>query len=226
MNLHDVAGGTVDVRRHGVPGRAAVVGVSLLLGAGVLAGCSSSPSKSASSTTTKPSAPPANTATVPKGSIPKDTTTTVPKPGIVAGAPCQKSQLSVTEASGGVSGGNSNAVFAVSNDSGTRCTLSGYPVIAVYGSLGPLAIHLTDGSVAGGSTLIQTVASLAPHGGQASFAASWNTMATNEACPDGIGAIITLPGMTAGFTLKNTFITACGGDINVSPMQPNVVTLS
>lgn len=225
MDLHDVVDRADHVRSHSALRHAAMMGVTLLLGAGVLAGCSSSPNKNANSTTTKPSAPPAGTATVPKGSIPKNTTTTLPKPGEATGAACQKDQLSVTQASSGLSGGNNVAVFAISNDSGTRCTLTGYPVLGVFGSLGPLTIHLTDGSVAGGPNLVQTVVSLAPHGGQASFGASWNSTSTTVACPAGMGAVITLPGIAAGFTLKDTFITACGGAVNVSPIQPNVVTL-
>jgi hypothetical protein len=208
--------------------RITTLAVCLLLGAAVLAGCSSSPKKgvgaSSNSGKTTTSAPPGPT--VPPGSVPVDTTTTLPQAGGASAATCKKSQLAIAQVARGITAGDDTAVYAVSNTSGTRCTLSGYPTLSVFGSLGPLTTNVTNGGVAGGSKLTQSVVSLASHGGQASFAASWNPTATaaEPSCPDGQGVVITLPGVTGGFTI-NAFITACGGDINVSPMQPNVVTV-
>jgi hypothetical protein len=213
-------------RKHRLPthlGRSGALVTCLLLGGGVLAACSSSPHKGGSSTTE--TSAPKSTATVPKGSIPQNTTTTVPKASASKGTTCTKSQLVIVEASGGFNGKYNTGVFAVTNDSGIRCSLTGYPNFGVFGSLGPLTIQQTNGSVAGAPSLVQTTVTLAPHGGQASFAATWNSTSKTEACPDGLGVTITLPGVTGSFTLKNTFVNACGGAINVSPMQPNVVSL-
>jgi Protein of unknown function (DUF4232) len=113
-------------------------------------------------------------------------------------------------------------VFAVTNSSSNRCSLSGYPQLVLVGSLGPLPIKTVEGGVAGASQLTTAVVSLAPHGGQASFATSWAFPTNGQNCPDGTGVAITLPGQSAAINVA-TDITACNGTINVSPVQPNVI---
>jgi len=220
----------------------AVIAAALLFSAGVLAGCSSSPhhpssqSKGTTSTGSSQSSVPSssvpsgkgsktqNTGTLPNGSIPSNTTTTVPLTGAAVGPTCQHSQLSVSMPSRGTYKTWDVGVFDVTNTSGSRCSLDGYPSLLIFGSLGPLANTIVQGNVAGDAQLTQGAASLSPHGGQATFAASWTYPTPGgKPCPDGTGVDVTLPGVT-GTNTVSTDITACGGTINVSPMQPNVVT--
>jgi hypothetical protein len=205
-------------RRH----KAVAACATLLLGTAVLAACSGSPSKGASGVTRTTINTTTKTTGLPEGSIPSSTTTTLPTAGTASGATCTKKQVVITVVDRGITKTSDTAVFAVTNSSSSRCSLTGYPNVVLVGTLGPLAVKTVDGSVAGATQLATTVASLAPRGGQASFAASW-TFPTNGAnCPDGTGAAITLPGVTGADNVA-TDITACGGAINVSPIQPNVI---
>jgi len=209
---------------------------SLLVGAAALAACSSSPklpssshSTSTSSTkgtngksTTGTSAPKSKV-TVPPGSTLPDTTTTVPVAGAPVGPTCTKSQLEVTQVGQQQNGTMDVGVYDVTNSSKSRCSLSGYPTLLLIGSLGPLKTNVTDGGVAGQPVLPVTAVTLSPKGGQASFFVSWTprTSPTQASCPDGNSAQVTLPSVSGTLTLT-TFITACGGNLNVSPLRPNV----
>jgi hypothetical protein len=160
--------------------------------------------------------------TVPQGSIPVNTTTTLPKAGATLGATCTYGQLAITQVSSGVYKTSDVGVFGISNVSKTRCSLTGFPTMVVFGRLGPFQGQVTQGNVAGVGTLGQGAVTLSPDGGQASFAVSWTPVSTTESCPDGTGVIITLPGITKGYTVS-TILNACGGMLNVSPVQPNVI---
>jgi hypothetical protein len=159
--------------------------------------------------------------TVPPGSVPIDTTTTLPKAEQAAGAACTHGQVNITQVSSGIYQSMDVGVFAVTNVSNTRCSLNGFPTFLVFGHDGPLPSNVTQGNVAGTSGLTQATVTLAPKG-QASFAVSWNPNSSTGNCPDGTGAIIGLPGITSTYTVQ-TIITACGGTLNVSPIQPNVI---
>ncbi len=205
-------------RRH----RRTALCATLLVSVAALSACSSSPSKhGAVASTTIPQGT-TRTTGIPKGSIPSTTTTTLPKAGAATGATCKKSQVTIAMVSRGVDKAVDVGVFAVTNTSSSRCSLTGYPQLVLSGSLGPLPVKTVDGNVAGAAQLTATLVSLAPHGGQASFATSWAYPTNGAACPDGIAVAITLPGQPTAINYA-TPITACNGAINVSPVQPNVI---
>jgi hypothetical protein len=156
--------------------------------------------------------------------LPLNTTTTVPLAAAAAGPVCKKSQLSIAQSAGTIGATAYVAGFAITNTSNTRCSLNGFPAMLIVGKLGPLATHVTNGSVAGQKAYTATTVSLAPKVGVASFLASWNPISSAAApsCPDGTGIVITLPGVTGGITAQSTVV-ACGGGVNVSPIQPNIV---
>jgi hypothetical protein len=185
-----------------------------------LSACSGGTTPHSSTTTTTHHKAPAS-GTVPLGSIPVNTTTTAPVPGASAGAACVHSQLRVAQVSSSLYKQSNIGVFAVTNSSKTRCSLNGYPTLGLFGSKGPLPSKVTDGAVVGVSALAQSLVTLAP-GGQASFALSWTSTSTTASCPVGTGAVITLPQVTGRYTVP-TIIRACGGLLNISAVQPNVV---
>jgi hypothetical protein len=188
-----------------------------MFGAGLLAACSSSPGHKAAAKSGANN----QEVGVPPGSIPKDTTTTRPQAGAAVGQVCTKAQLGIAPSAADIDGADDVAVFTITNNSSNRCSLNGYPTVLIIGSLGPLATHQTNGGVAGASKLSQQDVTLAPHGGQASIEASWSPNAGGS-CPVGETMDITLPGVTGGISVTS-FVKACGGLINVSAVQPNVV---
>lgn len=212
------------VRAHGArPSRWIVVLACGLLAATTLAACSirSQPAKQSSTSNSQGNNAKHAEATVPPGSVPLDTTTTLPKANEATGVPCTHGQVNVTQISSGISQSLDVGVFAVTNASKTRCSLDGFPTFLVFGKLGPLPSNVTQGNVAGTTGLTAATVTLAPKG-QASFAVSWNPISSTGGCPDGTGAIIGLPGVTGTYTVP-TIINACGGALNVSPIQPNVI---
>jgi hypothetical protein len=204
-----------------VPGshirRVLTFSLTVMFGAGLLAACSSSPGHKAAAN----SAANNQEAGVPPGSIPKDTTTTRPQAGAEVGAVCKKAQLGIAQSAADIHGTDDLAVYTITNNSSSRCSLNGYPALLIVGSLGPLATNVTNGGVAGASKLSQHDVTLAPHGGQASIETSWSPTAPGS-CPVGEILDITLPGVTGGISVTS-FVKACGGLINVSAVQPNVV---
>jgi hypothetical protein len=194
-----------------------------LLAATTLAACSvrSQPGKKSTTSNSQGNLGKHAEGTVPPGSVPLDTTTTIPTAGQASGPVCTHGQLDITQISSGVFQSLDVGVFAALNISKSRCSLNGFPTFLVFGTDGPLPSNITEGNVAGTTGLTQTTVTLAPKG-QASFAVSWNPNSSTASCPDGTGAIIGLPGVTGTYTV-DTIITACGGALNVSPMQPNVI---
>jgi hypothetical protein len=100
----------------------------------------------------------------------------------------------------------------------------GYPTVLILGRLGPLPTHVTDGGVAGQKAYPANQVTLAPRIGQATFLMSWmpTPSAAAPTCADGLEVDVTPPGVTGGIT-ASSIVTACGGAVNVSPMQPNVI---
>ncbi|HEX3794258.1 MAG TPA: hypothetical protein VHV57_07135 [Acidimicrobiales bacterium] len=233
--------------------RPATIAAGLLIAATALTACSgsfyhhaaasSSTTTTAPATTTSTSKPgktktPATSTTptssgvdsqgsIPAGSIPLNTTTTTEVPAAQAGPTCTKSQLSITQSGGNITATGYFAQFTIHNTSKSRCSLNGYATPLIIGKLGPLPTTPTNGSVSGQKPLAVSTVSLAPRVGTASFLMSWNPISTPAApsCPDGTEIEFTLPNVKGGITALAT-VNACGGGVNMSPIQPNVVVPS
>jgi Protein of unknown function (DUF4232) len=73
----------------------------------------------------------------------------------------------------------------------------------------------------------QAAVNLAPSGGQASFMAYWVAVPSSSQpnCPVASSANITVPGSKVPVKVTKAEFNACGGVIQVSPFQPNVISL-
>lgn len=226
--------------------RPAAIAGGLLISATALAACSGSfyhhtaalppatttsqaPKATSTTTSSGPSSTPTSSGTgstesLPQGSVPINTTTTAPLSAANAGPTCTKAQLSIAQSGGNITATGYVAQFTLTNTSSSRCSLNGYPVPIIIGALGPLATHPTNNGVSGQKAYAVSTVSLSPKGGAASFLMSWNPISSPAAssCPDGTEIEFTLPNVKGGLTAQST-VKACGGNVNLSPLQPNVV---
>ena len=153
------------------------------------------------------------------------TTTTNDRQPLPTGV-CRVGQLTAQRALAGIVVQTQTAVIAFTNTSENACTLNGAPGLTISAADGDQPTVVTEGGGAVPPELVAQEVTLEP-GGQASFFASWVSVAGpgsgDAGCSKG-DALKVAPPESNGDVRADMLITVCfGGSINVSPIQPGVI---
>jgi hypothetical protein len=138
------------------------------------------------------------------------------------GGPCKAAD--VTPAPGGstVRGNYQVMVVALENTGGRQCTMDGFPELALLGPGGDaLQATVTQGGGGVRPELTQQAVTVDP-GARASFVMAWDPV--TGSCLDVRSFEITLPGDSKAAKLESSVSVCGGGTVNVSPIQPGVVS--
>jgi hypothetical protein len=194
--------------------------VMVLCLAGILtAGCSTTTTSPTTSTTTSTSTSTSTSTTTtlpPTTSTPTSSTTTTTEAG--PAAVCSPNQVKVVALQGSGAAGTIYSPIGLENTSTTACSLDGRPEVSLIGSMqgakaGPLS---TTVQTTGSESVFSIAASSVtlPPGGAASagFLVQSSDVPTDgeQTCPVVGSLSIGLPGVSATFSVAETF-TACGG---------------
>jgi hypothetical protein len=144
-------------------------------------------------------------------------------------APCTNGQITVTDNGGGAGLGHEDQVVVFTNDSGSVCTLTGYPGVAGLTFSGAQAVQATrtlDGYMGGllpGVTALPVVA-LAPGQTASAIAEGTDKPLGPQPCPGYPSLLVTPPGLTEHIEVDVTDLGAqgfpgCSG-IEAHPVVP------
>ena len=186
------------------------------VGTGLAACSSTSPTSSgvASTSTSGPST-----------TLPRTTTSTAPVTTTTAGSStCQVAQLRMAPQQGSGAAGTIELSVDMTNQSGTTCTLFGYPGMQLLdGSGNDLPTNVVRGGgpqfgIPGADQAPNTVV-LAPQQ-QAAFSLSYSDVpvGTESTCPTSTNALVTPPGSLTSATVPLAIAPCGGGTIHVSPV--------
>lgn len=184
---------------------------SALLGAMLLAGCtSSSPSAGGSVSSPSPSAHPT--------SGPTPTPSPTPSPSPTRPGRCSTSVLSAKLLGTSGAAGSIGGAFAFINNGPSACTLFGYPGMQLFNATGnPLPTTVIRGTSTVVPSVPERTITLAP-GGRAFFYFGYADVPTgSEACPTASVVEITPPNAYDHLVVTVT-ISPCGGRVTVSPV--------
>ena len=142
----------------------------------------------------------------------------------VVSTTCEPSSLSLTTVGSDGAMGHIAIEFRFHNRSTHSCTLYGFPGAQLFDSRHhPLHTHVIRGADNLTSGRPRRLVRLIP-GGQAYFILEAAHIPTgNESCPTAHYLVVTPPGDYRSLVVTGTFshITACGGRLTVSPVEPS-----
>lgn len=201
-------------RRWLIGGAVVVVVAAIVVGVVVVAGGSDDSSSS------KPTASSGGSATSGAALTTVAPTTNGAKP--LAGGVCSGDQLAGTQVSSGLSGSNQVAVFAFSNQSKTRCTVNGAAAVTLLDASGKkVPSSTTTGGGAVPTNLTPQDVSIDP-GAQASLVLTW--VPIGSGCSQVRTIEFTMPESKGAVKVDTQFNACNSGALNISPMQPGVVS--
>ncbi|HEY3941003.1 MAG TPA: DUF4232 domain-containing protein [Acidimicrobiales bacterium] len=201
--------------------RALGLGLGAVLGASVVAGCSSGPGSAGGTTST--SRPPATT-TTPTSPTTATTATTTPTSTSAGVAGCQVAQLDVVPQEGSGAAGTIELSVELTNHSTTSCSLFGYPGMQLLDASGnDLPTDVIRG---GGPPFPVAAANQGPTtvvlgaGQSAAFSLSYSDVPVGgeTSCPTSAHALVTPPGDLTSATVALTIAPCGGGTVHVSPV--------